>query len=944
MYKCISIYTYIWQDKIVVFLVASPAIPFRHVSLPAKTRSALGLHHFDVGRFTALQKAELRIVNPTKIVLQPIRWEHKDIDNEGKSMSTLAGKPKNVTFEGDSSGKKEAPASSINEMDVYRVVSSLSRLCDEHLSFKSPSTTRPVPIYDGQILALKHDAAFARRLFGNDKQDDKDSDRMKTFFDDTELVDVDYRVSLSGGRTKTAKFSQSPSFMLLDKEIMSDTESGATIKLGKCRSMARRALHDDENDDAGMYVRRLWGYEEKQASLLRAMMPMLLPHAVYERIAANSLPITSSIVSGDAGVGKSSMVAAIRGSLNKAAKCAAPSYVLDCATLRSRQVGAMMTAFTDIFSTARTSAPSVICIDNLDAVLPAFDAENVVGNEQNAGLLALHVKQLLRETVEDAQRSHRDARCMYEAYNDEQTSSSDSATDQYREEEIAFQAMQNVVFVVMTSGSYGNVHSIIRSSEFAQKCVELSDLSPRARIDVFIDYMHELGAVFDEAMDLETLGSPECLQLAAITEGARPGDIINFAKRVFSEATQRCVLETWMDATPTDPGIVIQQSDISHASVSFQVKSSFAQKNENESEYTWNDVGGLLEAKKVIEDTYRKPRIFHRIFSASPVKMPRSVLLYGPSGCGKTLVALATARECGLNLLRVRGPELLDKYIGASEKAVRELFRKARNSGQACLIFFDEFEALGAKRGRDNTGVTDRVVNQLLTLLDGVEASMGGAPSAAEDDDDGERACKEAPGGQVYIMAATSRPDLVDPALLRPGRIDKHVYVGLPSESERIDILEAGLRSVPSAAALYTLSQKPACSDSVFHKIARHANSKLMSPADLRSIVNTAHLLCVQDCMGAGGSPKEDGNEPEITSTLQTEDDFVTSAHSAQCALQIQPSHIWQAFVSTRPSFSQRDITSFDELYREFRDVGEPDAMRESANKLANTPLKTSLM
>ena len=180
---------------------------------------------------------------------------------------------------------------------------------------------------------------------------------------------------------------------------------------------------------------------------------------------------------------------------------------------------------------------------------------------------------------------------------------------------------------------------------------------------------------------------------------------------------------------------------------------------------SWSDIGGLESVKSTLKETLEMPNKYGKIFDKAPIKLRSGILLYGPPGCGKTLLASAVAKECGLSFISVKGPELLSKYIGSSEASVREVFGKAA-SASPCIIFFDEFEAIAPRRGGDSTGVTDRVVNQLLCHLDGVEGRNG-----------------------VYVLAATSRPDLIDPALLRPGRFDKHLYCGFPNKHERLDIL-----------------------------------------------------------------------------------------------------------------------------------------------------------
>ncbi|KAL1457666.1 hypothetical protein WDU94_007871 [Cyamophila willieti] len=157
--------------------------------------------------------------------------------------------------------------------------------------------------------------------------------------------------------------------------------------------------------------------------------------------------------------------------------------------------------------------------------------------------------------------------------------------------------------------------------------------------------------------------------------------------------------------------------------------------------------------------------MYPNLFSQCPLKPQSGILLYGAPGTGKTLLASAISGECGLKFISIKGPELFSKFIGESEEGVRNIFNRAR-SIKPCILFFDEFDSLAAKRGNDSTGVKDRVVNQLLTELDGVEGLDG-----------------------VYVVGATSRPDIIDPALLRPGRLGASVHCTMPDLTEREDIL-----------------------------------------------------------------------------------------------------------------------------------------------------------
>ncbi|XP_024401035.1 peroxisomal ATPase PEX6 isoform X2 [Physcomitrium patens] len=184
----------------------------------------------------------------------------------------------------------------------------------------------------------------------------------------------------------------------------------------------------------------------------------------------------------------------------------------------------------------------------------------------------------------------------------------------------------------------------------------------------------------------------------------------------------------------------------------------------------WEDVGGLEDVKKAILDTVQLP-LMHRELFASGLRKRSGVLLYGPPGTGKTLLAKAVATECALNFLSVKGPELINMYIGESEKNVRDIFQKAR-AARPCVVFFDELDALAPARGAagDSGGVMDRVVSQMLAEIDGISDN----------------------GQDLFMIGASNRPDLIDPALLRPGRFDKLLYVGVSTEStHRLRVLEA---------------------------------------------------------------------------------------------------------------------------------------------------------
>ena len=225
----------------------------------------------------------------------------------------------------------------------------------------------------------------------------------------------------------------------------------------------------------------------------------------------------------------------------------------------------------------------------------------------------------------------------------------------------------------------------------------------------------------------------------------------------------------------------------------------------------WKAVGGMAAAKKTFNEVVILPTQYPELYRNMPVKMRSGILLYGPTGCGKTHVVKAAVAEAGINHIDVAGPELLSKYIGQSEQKVREVFDQAA-AAAPCVLFFDEFDSVAPQRGHDNTGVTDRVVNQLLCHLDGAEGRSG-----------------------VYVVAATARPDMIDKALLRPGRLDAAVYCGMPTRDERLSVLETASAHL-SLAPDVDLSAVADLTEGLTH-------------ADLAALLSTARLRCVQGAL-----------------------------------------------------------------------------------------------
>lgn len=311
--------------------------------------------------------------------------------------------------------------------------------------------------------------------------------------------------------------------------------------------------------------------------------------------------------------------------------------------------------------------------------------------------------------------------------------------------------------------------------------------------------------------------SLDFLDLAGQTDGYLPGDMLLLVSRAKNEALIRSV-DAASDPAE-DSNIVLKKIDFENALKGF-TPASLRNVTLQSSKTTFDSIGGLQETRKILLETLQYPTTYAPIFAQCPLRLRSGLLLYGYPGCGKTLLASAIAGECGLNFISVKGPEILNKYIGASEKSVRDLFERAE-SARPCVLFFDEFDSIAPKRGHDSTGVTDRVVNQLLTQMDGAEGLSG-----------------------VYVLAATSRPDLIDPALLRPGRLDKSLLCDMPNLDDRLDILQALSKKLSISQDIMDGAYQHKSLSEVAHRTAGY------SGADLQAVFYNAHLEAIHDVLG----------------------------------------------------------------------------------------------
>ncbi len=376
----------------------------------------------------------------------------------------------------------------------------------------------------------------------------------------------------------------------------------------------------------------------------------------------------------------------------------------------------------EIFDEAEQNAPSIIFIDELDSITPR--REEVTGEVERRV-----VAQLL--TMMDGLEE------------------------------------RGQVVVIGATNRVDAIDPALRRPGRFDREIEIGVPTEPDRIEIL--KIHTRGMPLSEEVNLE--------QLAQQTHGFVGADLAALAREAGIRALRRYLPEIDLDEEEI-PEEVLDTMEVTAGDFRDALRdvspSAMREVMLEVSHVTWQDVGGLSEAKQEVREAVELPLTDRERFEELGIRPPRGVLLYGPPGTGKTLIAKAVANESGANFIAIRGPQLLSKWVGESERAVREIFKKARQVAPA-IIFFDELDALAPTRGGEvGTHVMESVLNQILTEIDGLEELK-----------------------DVVVLGATNQPMLVDPALLRAGRFDRLVYIGEPGMDDRARILAIHLRGMP---------------------------------------------------------------------------------------------------------------------------------------------------
>ncbi|MEM3079424.1 MAG: AAA family ATPase, partial [Thermoproteota archaeon] len=376
----------------------------------------------------------------------------------------------------------------------------------------------------------------------------------------------------------------------------------------------------------------------------------------------------------------------------------------------------------EIFQQAQQNAPSIIFIDELDAIAPKREE---VGGEVERRVVA----QLL--ALMDGLKT------------------------------------RGEVIVIGATNVPNMIDPALRRPGRFDREIEIGVPDKQGRLEIL--QIHTRSMPLDKDVDLK--------KLAEITHGYTGADLAALCREAAMKALRRYLPEIKLDERIPQSVLekmVVKAEDFMNAFKEI-TPSAMREVYVEVPTVRWSDVGGLEEIKRRLRETVELPIKTPEKFEKLGITPPKAILLYGPPGCGKTLLARAVATESEANFISIKGPEIFSKWVGESEKAIREVFRKARLASPS-IIFLDEVDAIAPRRGMSmaDSGVTERVVSQLLTEMDGLT-----------------------PIERIVIIGATNRPELLDPAIMRPGRFEVVLYVPPPDEASRLQILKIHTRRMP---------------------------------------------------------------------------------------------------------------------------------------------------
>lgn len=455
---------------------------------------------------------------------------------------------------------------------------------------------------------------------------------------------------------------------------------------------------------------------DREIQQVREMVELPLKHPeIFNRLGID--PPKGVLLRGPPGCGKTLLAKAV------ANESQAHFISINGPEIMSKFYGESEKKLRSLFKEAEEKSPSIIFIDEIDAIAPK--RENVTGEVERrvvAQLLAL------MDGLESRGR----------------------------------------VIIIGATNRPNAVDPALRRPGRFDRELEIKVPGETGRLEIL--QIHTRKMPLDEDVKLS--------EIARITHGYVGADIASLVRETGMAALRRYLPEINVDVEEIDPELLekmyVNSKDFDHAFKEI-IPSGIREVFVEIPSVHWSDVGGLDYTKQQLIESVEWPIKNPKAYERMGVAPPSGVLLYGPPGCGKTLLARAVATESEANFISIKGPELISKWVGESEKAVREVFRKAKLAAP-CIIFFDELDSIAPRRGSGGTdaGVTERVISQLLTELDGISQTH-----------------------DIIMIAATNRPDIMDPALIRPGRIDRLSYVPPPNYEDRIEIFKIFTKTMP---------------------------------------------------------------------------------------------------------------------------------------------------